>query len=331
MKRIWFNHWFSSVYYIIELIKNNKDDFYIIGSNGNKEAAYMNVCDEWYQEPDLEDEQYVEFCLDFCRKHSVDVFVPRRKMLAVSRNKSRFEEIGVRIMADDYEKISALSSKSGTYELLKKYGLGDIPEYYTITDAAGFEKAYYKLKENYERVCFKYDNDEGASSFRCVEENVLTGIDAVFRKRGTAEDVIKALSEAGTVSPIIVMPYLPGDEVSVDCLKTSSGTVMIPRYKNWTRIEKIHYDDYILSVCREFLEITRLENPCNIQFKYLDDTPYFLEVNTRMSGGVHMTALASGINIPYIAVNKLLGTEKTWTENREDKLVTHVEKPLVLK
>ncbi len=47
-----------------------------------------------------------------------------------------------------------------------------------------------------------------------------------------------------------------------------------------------------------------------------------LEVNTRMSGGVQMACLGSGINIPNIAVNKLLGIDKHWTNNYEEKQVS---------
>ena len=73
-----------------------------------------------------------------------------------------------------------------------------------------------------------------------------------------------------------------------------------------------------------------MECPCNIQFKYLDGVPYFLEVNTRMSGGVQMACLASGVNIPDLAVNKLLGIDKDWEVCMEEKYVSHVELPVVL-
>ena len=55
-----------------------------------------------------------------------------------------------------------------------------------------------------------------------------------------------------------------------------------------------------------------------------------LEVNTRMSGGVQMSCVASGVNIPNIAVNKLLGIDRNWKNNMLEKDVTHVEIPIVL-
>ena len=77
MARIWMNHWFSTAYNIITLIKEGIPDATIIGSNEHAASPIMNVCEEWYQEPVLKGEQYVSFCLDFCREHNIDVFMPR--------------------------------------------------------------------------------------------------------------------------------------------------------------------------------------------------------------------------------------------------------------
>ena len=52
MIRIWLNHWFSSAYNIINLIKKDEKDFYIIGSSRNNNSVVKSVCDEWYQEPE---------------------------------------------------------------------------------------------------------------------------------------------------------------------------------------------------------------------------------------------------------------------------------------
>ena len=138
------------------------------------------------------------------------------------------------------------------------------------------------------------------------------------------------MSEKGVFSPIMIMPFLPDEEISVDCLKTSRGLIAIPRIKDSTRIERVCYDSEILKTCEAFYTQIPLECPCNIQFKYLDRIPYLLEVNTRMSGGIQMACAASNVNIPALAVGKLLGIDMPWTNTKEEKRVTHVEVPVVL-
>ena len=71
-----------------------------------------SVCDAWYTEPeDVKGEEYIDFCLDFCKKHEIDVFLPHRHFLTVSQYKSRFEEQGVKVMVDDYSLVYMLNSK----------------------------------------------------------------------------------------------------------------------------------------------------------------------------------------------------------------------------
>lgn len=42
-----------------------------------------------------------------------------------------------------------------------------------------------------------------------------------------------------------------------------------------------------------------------------------------------MACAASRVNIPAIAVNKLLGEDMAWYNNQEEKKVTHVEIPVL--
>jgi len=332
MTRIWLNHWFSTAYNIINLIKQDEKDFYVIGSNDNEHSVYKAVCDEWYVEPILKDNEYIEFCLNFCVEHHVDVFMPRRNMVNISKNKSRFEEIGVKVMVEDYAIMSVLNQKADSYELFKKKEIGFVPDYYMVTNVNKFLEAYETLLKNYKQVCFKFVHDEGGKSYRLIDNN-RKGYTALFKKqntRMTLDDVISALSEREEFSPIMIMPYLPDEEVSVDCLKTSSGIVMLPRVKDSTRVERIKYEPQILDMCQDFYDKIGLENPCNIQFKYLNGIPYFLEVNTRMSGGIQMACLASGVNIPNLAVNKIIGINKEWKNNFKETCISHVEVPMLV-
>ncbi len=330
MTRIWLNHWFSTAYHIIDLIR--EPEFYIIGSNERPDAVYKEVCDEFYLEPVLPPDEYAAFCLDFCREHGVDVFLPRRGMLGISKHLAEFEAAGVRVMADPYDKLTELNSKTAAYELFGRLGIGSVPEYRRVTDLNGFKAAYEELSLSYENVCFKKIIDEGGMSFKLID-NTRKGYGALFspsRVRVTYDDAVEALSQAEIFPELIVMPYLSGHEISVDSLKTEDGVIMLPRFKTWTRSEIVRFDPYIISVCEKFFEKYGLECPCNIQFKLLGDTPYFLEVNTRMSGGVQKGVLATGVNLPNIAVNKLLGIRKPWKIDKSEKKVSFIETPVIV-
>jgi hypothetical protein len=178
----------------------------------------------------------------------------------------------------------------------------------------------------------KFVQDEGGMSFRVIDDSIskfksLLRYPSVEVSYAT---VIEALSEKETFKDIMVMPYLPGNEISVDCLQTIHGLIAIPRIKGPSRDELVEFDDSILTMCKEVLEKVPLVYPCNIQFKYLDNIPYLLEVNTSMSGGLPMSCLATKVNIPNIAIHKMLGNHKEWSLNRTSKKVSYVEIPQLI-
>lgn len=332
MKRVWMNHWFSTALNIIDLLRQGNPDIYIIGSNENEYSVIKNGCDEWYQEPVLKDDEYVEYCFEFCKDHRVDLFLPRRGMLLISQQKHRFEKIGVKVMTDDYGIVSILNYKEKAYEFFKKNAIGIVPDYFIVKTVDEFRSAYDKLLEKYNQVCFKFEKDEGGKSFRLIDNN-RKGYAALFKKqntRMTLDDVIAALSERRVFSPIMIMPFLPNEEISVDCLNTSKGLIALPRIKGNAKYEVLRFDKEIIDICRDFQDKAGLECPYNIQFKYLNGIPYFLEVNTRMSGGIQMACYASGVNIPSLALKKLSGEDIEWNCRYEEKLLAQVLQPVII-
>ena len=77
--------------------------------------------------PPWRGEKYVEFCLDFCNAHGIDVFIPKREMLKISEQRKNFEDIGVKVMVDSYQIVSVLNHKEAAYEYFKNNEIGLVP------------------------------------------------------------------------------------------------------------------------------------------------------------------------------------------------------------
>lgn len=334
MVRVWFNHWFSTSYGLIELMKKDPvDRIYIIASNEQIDSVIQNACDEWYQEPFVDGEEYIQYCIEFCKAHKVDVFVPRRNMVNISKNIGCFTEIGVKVMVDDYAVISLLNDKAAAYDMFQECEGIYIPDYYIVKRADEFERAYKKLRKEHVQVCVKFVKDEGALSYRRIIENVnrferlriYPGAEIAY------EVYLSTLQEVDEFDDLMVMPYLPGQEISVDCLQTNQGLIAIPRFKSKSRHENIIFDEKILKMTHAIMDKVKLKCPCNVQFKLKDDIPYLLEVNTRMSGGLQMSCMAEQVNIPNIALNKLLGRELDWEYEPVERVVSYIEMPQIIR
>lgn len=334
--RIWFNHWFSTAYHLINLIKaGDPGKFTVVGSGTNSAAVYRRACEEWYDEPDgLTGDEYVRFCLDFCREHRIDIFAPRRNRTAVAAQHGAFSALGVKLLVDeDAEKLALLEDKCRTYELFRQAGLACVPEYRAARSLEEFDAAYAQLKAVSGRVCYKLAVDEGARSFRVVDDRIEQPA-AILERPGSKVTLAAARKVLGGYDfslPLLLMPYLSGVEVSADCLATPGGKLIIPRYKTGKRYSEVVFSPEVLDLCREIMDLLALKTPMNIQFRQEGDRLYLLEVNTRMSGGLQLSCEATGINLPNIAVNQLIGIEKPWAYPKADRQkVVHIETPICL-
>jgi len=333
---VWFNHWFSTIYHIINMIKETENfDIKVIGSNANDYVVYKKACDEWYVEPDgLSKEDYVNYCLSFCKEHFVDVFIPKRNQDAIAEAKDRFDEIGVKLFIDcNYEILKILDNKAKTYEYFENIIPEAIPEYYVIKSVEDFKNKYVLLSNKYKKICYKLLVDEGARSFRVIS-NDIEGPRGLLEKPGykvTLNAAINVLSTYDFSNPILMMPFLDGVEVSADCLKTKKGNIVLPRYKTNKRYSEIIFNKELMEYCNKIIDELNFEMPLNIQFKKDNETGLFflLEINPRMSGGLQLSRAGSDINIPSVALGKLYNVDIDWEYPDYDySKVVHIETPI---
>lgn len=334
---IWFNHWFSTAYHLINLIRDgNPEKFRFVGSNKKNSAIYKRACDEWYLEPEkISEADYVDFCLNFCREHAIEIFVPRRNLTAIAQRREEFENIGVKVLVGkDAHLMKILDDKVATYEFMTAGGLDEIvPRYRLAKNFSEFVTACDEIKTPTNRVCYKLASDEGALTFRVIDDTVenISALHNMPNMKVTRAAAEKILSNYDFKIPMIVMPYLNGREVSVDCLMTPQGNIIVPRFKTNGRYSEIKFDDEIISAAEKILSLLNFDVPINIQFRMHEKKFYLLEINPRMSGGLQLSCLGAGINIPALAINQLLGVEKVWTPPAKKFCrVANIETPIII-
>jgi biotin carboxylase len=104
----------------------------------------------------------------------------------------------------------------------------------------------------------------------------------------------------------------------------------IPRMKGDGRVRELVESVELIDLAHRFHQEYRLPFVFNIQVKYSKGVPKLLEINPRMSGGLHFSCL-SGINIPYLAIKVLLGEEIGPLKPRFGIRASHIEKEMILK
>ena len=327
MLTVWLDGWFSSAFNIIELIKNNPDKkpIKVIASH-HKDMGYKVLCDEFYLREDFpendNDMNYKEWAIDFVKRHEIDIFFPRKyygtlynthKDFVYVDRKSELKECKLVLPGLFFEprssfttlfedKLWTQNSLSDWDKNLRKYEL-PCDKITEIADIERFKKYLDSKEFSYNKLCIKPIKGTGAQGFRILDYPYDSW---------KIRDILERSGQE-----FIIMPYLEGNELSIDFLFTydkngKETVIFVPRIKNRVnRIQEIVLDEEVKTICEDIDKAGipySVEVIGNIQFMKHKGKYYLLEINPRMSGGIYLDALA-GVNFPYLMIKKILGEE----------------------
>lgn len=296
------------------MLRDNPDavGVHIYGSNVDRDAPALAACDVAEVEPRyVGDAEYADFALDFCRRHRIDVLIPPRRLAALAGLVGEFAAGGTRLMCSPPAAVEVLTSKTRTYEAALAAGV-PVPPWRAVHDAAQFRDAVAELSAGGEQVCLKPAGEYSAFGFRILDDRPLRIRDLLapplpLASVGAVADALKRAADEGeTVPEFLVMPYLEGPEVSVDCLSAPGGRTLaaIARSKDG-RYRLLLDDPAVTAIARRLVEHFGLAYLSNVQLRHRAGRPVLLEANPRASAGIFQTAF-TGVNLPWAAVRLLM-------------------------
>lgn len=337
---VYFNHWFSSIGGIIEDLKKRREDICIIGSSHNENHVMKNYVDEFYVEDWQEkNERYIDWLMPFLRQNRPDVFFLKKHTEEVCAWKPEIKQLGIHVIAENGWLYTLLDDKAGTYKMLE--GVVPLPDYLRTGDA----KEVWDYLQNTPDVCFKLNNGEGGESFKHVIKGIRSLMDmtnGIHNEVGYKEArqiVLNATSEER--KKFIFMEYLSSPEISADCYDSNQGFICICRDKvSGTRVERLYCSKDISDACERICKTLKIQYPFNVQFRLKKgedqknfDNYRLLEINPRISGGLYYQTKI-GLNICEVCIADVMGRD--WYDIndyklKEERFLTHIEKPIVIK
>ncbi|MDP4098058.1 ATP-grasp domain-containing protein [Paenibacillus sp. P96] len=333
--RIWYNRTFSTASHYVEMIRRNADQrqFEIYVTHPKTHSLMLQIADYAEPEPTLPLYEYPGYCLDFCKKHNIDIFIPHFGMSEIVKYRSEFAKIGTKLLAaGDAELIGLVLDKGKLFSELSTLKSIELPDYYVVSTVDEFKEAYHQLKERGHRVCFKPASGEGGAGFRIIKET-LPSIQSLYDPCGPGillDEAIRMLSSVPEFPPLMVMEFMSGHEYSIDCLASSSSLLAaVPRKKVEGRVRLLEENELLIEWAHEIHKVIPLQYNFNIQVIYQKGKPKLLEINPRTSGGLYTSCL-TGINFPYLAVKLLLGDQVVVPEPEFGIVATHIEKEMIM-
>jgi len=307
--RVWFNRTFSSVYAAINLIREADVEgrFHLIYTNANPHAAASRVAHDFFVEPTgLEKESYLDWCLDFCREHKIDIFIPGRESTYLAGQHARFAAQGTRVLsAATPEALDMIHDKAAFYSATQ-LPLAPVAEFRVFENIAQFDAAYAELRPRHAKLCVKPAKSVFGLGFSILDEERSSAalLLAGAQYHIGLDDMRRGLAELGEFRTMLLMEYLDGHEYSVDCVGDQGRLITaVARKKPMQagRGQLIDMRQDILDATAELCRTYGLNGCFNVQFREGGEQLRLLEINPRMSGGIGMACVA-GPNLPWIAL-----------------------------
>ena len=323
MTRVWLNRAISSVRAVLDLIRQGDQagDYWLVCSHPSASfPGFLSAHESAVEPSGLDEDAYLQFCLDFCRERRIDLFWPGRGARRILAEQARFAELGVQLLGvAEPSVMDLLHDKARFYAEARGFSVPP-PESLTFETAAEFEFGYAQLRARHEVLCIKPAVGINGAGFRVIEErrgalelllqNAIYSIDL--------DGLRRALSAVERFQPMLLMEHLGGAEYSVDCVADGQRLVaLVQRQKSATvgvYGQMILSSPEIEQAIAEMTQALGLRGLFNAQFREGRDGLRLLEINTRFSGGVGY-CVAAGVNLPYLAL-------KGCTQGLEDRDAT---------
>ncbi|MDY0134088.1 MAG: ATP-grasp domain-containing protein [Atribacterota bacterium] len=312
-KKVWFNKNISALNNLLDLIRqgDTEHEFHLIATHSQENAIVKLGADEWHVEPDASEAGYVDWCIQFCKAHAIDLFIPGKGAKNIAVRVEEFLPTKVSLVADAAT-LRLLDNKAEFTAVLDE----SVPpaETRVVKNHREFTAAYAQLSAKYDRLCIKPAVSIFGLGFRVIDErhnllhHILKGRENVVNR----QELERAMEQAADFSPaLLLMEYLKGPEWSVDCLARHGHLIYAVQRLKSEHIgapQTIVENKDIALMTKRLTAQFRLNGMFNVQFRLGQDGIRVLEINTRPSGGSPAACLA-GPNLPLEAVRMALDVD----------------------
>ncbi|EIC29997.1 ATP-grasp domain-containing protein [Methylomicrobium album] len=335
--RIWFNKTFSTIGAVFRQLKAGypDDGITLVCTHTHRTATAFLAADEAYLEPsELHGQEYIDWCLDFCREHRIELFWPGKEAALACKNRAPFESEGVRLMAAaDYPTLTLLHNKADFYaDLPREVAL--VMDFVAVNDAEAFDRAVEMLASKHKRLCVKPAVSVYGLGFRILDRerdsiiHLLKGVEYQIPLR----ELRNGMQHTPHFDTLLVMEHLGGPEWSVDCAARHGELLCAVQRKKSPLAghgQSVDNHSAIAGMTERLIRHYRLNGLVNIQYKEGESGPRLLEINPRPSGGFGMACLA-GANLAKIAFEGFKGETPKIPALRYGLRISEINTPVVL-
>jgi carbamoyl-phosphate synthase large subunit len=299
---------------------HSAEDITLVVADADEQASGRFLNEKFEVVPKAGEERFIREVERICSEHKIEVIFPlvTRELFLLAKHKSRLLKKGIKVIVSNEDGLQIANNKSHLYKHLGENRI-PVPEFHVVNTVEEFSNAAQKLGYPSRDFCFKPSVSNGSRGFRIVSARVNEH-QLLFQQKPSStyigyEKALEILA-SGSFPELMVMEYLPGEEITVDTIvKNGIPQLILPRRREQMR-EGISIrgefvrNEEVISYCDGIIRSMNLHGPIGIQVKQNDRGAYrILEINPRIQG-TSVAAMGMGINLPLIAVMQEFDREK---------------------
>lgn len=297
----------------------------VYASHTQDRPEITGMADVAWREPSDPAER-VEWVLAQAKAHGIKVILAGRKTAIYEDRRADFEAAGIDLVTGVRSPAGyRLDDKTVFTAECQAAGLRVVPAL-TVTNQEQLAKAYKALAVD-GPVCVKPARGIYGAGFWRLEEGLEPFYALAYpdNRRINARTFIDLYGASQEPQTQLVMPYMPGAEVSVDIVVERGEPIAWVGRRKHDLTQNFERDGPAVELALATVRHFGLDGIISVQTK--DDilgVPHLLEVNLRYSGGIAYTPLA-GINLPGIFACRRLGQPepaRNWAEGMQIKIIS---------
>lgn len=300
---------FTSVGRRVELVQAFRNaaialntDLLIYGADFDVTAPALQFCDKYIIPPEIKNDNYIPFLLQYCRNENIQVIIPTidTDLTVLSENKFLFEKEKIKVLISSLDKIILCQDKRLTEKYFSSLGLSTPKTLDNIKNYTYDFPAFVK----------PLNGSASINTYKVYNMEHLKTICAM-------------------VPDYIIQPFISGKEYTVDIFCDFNGhpIYITPRIRLAVRAgevlkTKIVYDQTIVEDC---IKIINNFNPCGpITVQIIKDNNninWFMEINPRFGGGAPLS-MKAGADSAEALLRILYGEKLSFIDNAAENNVT---------
>ena len=300
------------------LRNNGERKIKVVGVDMADDPSIKQLVDVYYKVPAATSPDYCDIMLDICRKEKVDIYLPAisAEVSVISARRKEFTDLGVILSISNQESVKVANNKLLTYKKLREYGI-PVPNFYAVHSVSDFIEGCQVLGYPEKPVCLKIVDGSGSRGVRIIDSSKSRYQIFVHEKPNSFytsyEDMISILSEPETITEMMLVDYMPGNEYTVDLLAQQGEVLYMVGRENVVSLMSIAQEsiltpnEHAYEVSKQIVKALNMDG--NVGFDFMKDEngiPVLMDINPRLTATVSIAAMG-GVNLQYLRIKQLLG------------------------